>query len=369
MTIKTIAALGDSFMENGTDFGTNSHRDVSIPAWTVFASEGRYIAPPAQNFGVSSERIDQIVARVPNVIAATPTPAYCIINAGPNDLLQNTAQTGPQMAASIKTTLCDPLTAASITPIVLTVAPSPSYTSAQEIRRVALNAALRSAGCNVADFAAAVEAFGAAAYYDALHPDPLGASIAGQTANAAIRSRETGDHIMPTLTVSIPVTGTGGGNSGAPAAGAPPTGWTLYANGASEIYANGGAIRGIVTAGQSPSLGSGLNSTAALSLVAGSQVFVNVACEWKHRDLARIRFKLDFYSAAVGLLGTTYSMMTSSATRGFPQVGSGVVPIGPFVAPTGTATCAVTVEFVAQAAVEGILHGFRLKQCDLYKYV
>ena len=129
----TLVVLGDSQTAQGsTNAGTN---DVDTGTYGYVFNNTGYLGwlqtllgnrrfNLLRNAGVSGERTDQILARVPSVVADNPN--WCIVLAGANDILQSVSE------ATIKTNLAaiyDGLLAAGIRVVAVTILPNDSATT------------------------------------------------------------------------------------------------------------------------------------------------------------------------------------------------------------------------------------------------
>ncbi|KAA2237654.1 SGNH/GDSL hydrolase family protein [Salinarimonas soli] len=152
-----LAVLGDSISARASTLsGTRkSYNSIGIPTWLNILSGQRFNFPLANNFGVSGDRIDQIAARVPNVIAARPD--ICLVLAGTNDITQNTPLATMQ---SGMTAILRDLLDAGILPIVIPILPrvtsgGASTTGAQKRRLASFNTWLAELCYGRADLVAA----------------------------------------------------------------------------------------------------------------------------------------------------------------------------------------------------------------------
>lgn len=125
------AILGDSITANNS--ANTAHlltlQNHGYFTWANTLSGKRLNFPLANNFGVSGDRLDQILARVPNVMASGAE--ICFVLGGTNDLVQGTAFA--TMQANMLSILSQ-LLAAGVQPIVIPILPrdvgSGGFTSA-----------------------------------------------------------------------------------------------------------------------------------------------------------------------------------------------------------------------------------------------
>jgi hypothetical protein len=113
----SLPTLGDSLSALNADNATNTFGN-SFPTMACFLTGGRFIF--AGNFGVPSETVQQIAARVGDVIAVKPS--RCLVLAGANSTTKGVAHFNAARAA-YETGIIQPLIAAGIEPTLATIPP------------------------------------------------------------------------------------------------------------------------------------------------------------------------------------------------------------------------------------------------------
>lgn len=218
----TVAILGDSLLSRNTDdTGTQrSFKDFGVLTWANAKAGGR--CSMVLNAGVSGERTDEILARVGDVIAASPDA--CIVLAGKNDISQNIA---PATAVANITSICQSLLSAGVRVILCTVPPyqtgNASISAARSEAENVINNGIKSIahntpGVTLADIAADVidptssPSVTKSGYMDTdnLHFSQKGARAAGEGAlyDALVRVFQPIDRLPISATDSYYVTAT-----------------------------------------------------------------------------------------------------------------------------------------------------------------
>lgn len=113
----SVAYLGDSLTAINSNIPADSYSE-SYPSLAAFLTGGRFVF--AGNYGVASDTVQMIAARVSTVIAANP--AYCMILAGSNSTTKGIAHFNDARAV-YETGIIQPLLAASIQPVLCTIPP------------------------------------------------------------------------------------------------------------------------------------------------------------------------------------------------------------------------------------------------------
>jgi hypothetical protein len=335
--------------------------DLSYLAWMTVASMGAAVAPYEWNFGVSSETIAQIAARIGSVTGLSPKPDYCVVLAGMNDLLASTPATPEAMATAVDTTILQPLIAAGITPIVMGVPPALSLSTAMNSKRLEYNRFLSALPTIYCPSAERVQAqFGETATYDGIHPNAAAHHVMGKALAATILTFATPATALSSLG-EIATTGTGGGTASG-GIGAPPTGWTIEN---APLAADGRSISGRIQPNGTGSLRSGLNPLTGV--VGGEKAFIDFDCGWAGVDLQRVLFKVGFYTSGGGFLGETYALGSLYASP-FSQSAAGVVRVGPVTVPATATQIAASIDFQAPASKQAVLRRFVLNSVKHYKY-
>lgn len=238
-----VLEIGDSYVENGRN-GSNRSALGSGPSVENYTN-GDVITPVSLNKGVSSERIDEISARLPSAIALAPDAIT--ISAGVNDLLQNTSDTGEQLADAL-IAMGRTVANSGIPHILRTVVAMDDFTDAQEARRMALNATLRLRCPYVfSDPAAIADGLSKGTpklmglSYDGKHPNANMAKIFGIADAIAFRDLGIGNAQRGLNYIDAPLTGSSGTLSSG-ATGTLVDGWSLSAN--SGVMVSGNRISG-----------------------------------------------------------------------------------------------------------------------------
>lgn len=89
-----LAFLGDSItadMNYAISANAFAYTVSGFGAWVRILTRQRFYCPPANNFGVSGNTTSQMVARLPDVLAAAPN--FCVVHAGTNDIPSGSADT------------------------------------------------------------------------------------------------------------------------------------------------------------------------------------------------------------------------------------------------------------------------------------
>ncbi|MGQ4272491.1 SGNH/GDSL hydrolase family protein [Terrihabitans sp. B22-R8] len=118
--VPTIAALGDSITAMGGSFVANRVKNArGFTTWMTMLGGQRFWMPDEFNFGISGQRTDQMLERLPAVLAARPS--VCVVLAGTNDILPISGRPGltPQNSLSNLQQIFDGLQAVGIVVIAL----------------------------------------------------------------------------------------------------------------------------------------------------------------------------------------------------------------------------------------------------------
>jgi lysophospholipase L1-like esterase len=162
----TIAFFGDS--RTALD-GTKGRID-----WGMFYSRGALRTTDAYNFGVIADTTSDLLARIDNVIAASPDLVHLAV--GINDLVSSSDSVATIYARYEQ--IVNELNAAGIAVSGESIATTSTITAAREVDRVSLNA-LIAANENLVGYCGSDNIVPATDFYDGVHYNAIGASKRG----------------------------------------------------------------------------------------------------------------------------------------------------------------------------------------------
>lgn len=377
------AALGDSLaaMLHLDVTGTFRNMNARHPLhWANGLSGGRgqFVSTNRGNFGVSGERTDQIMARVPAVIASGAGLVWLM--AGTNDLAQNypTAGTCAATAFANIATMVRRITAAGITVILELVVGATNLTAAQigymnelnqrlvEFATTMPNVYLHDASRMILDptNSTSAIAFKTSYAYDATHPSALGGYYWGKSLATLIQQivppwprlghlNLTDAQRAPYIANGLFTVQTGGTNNigAALTSGAVPTNWVLSRSGSPTVAISYDTDDGTAL---DPSMGS--KCIMAVTFTAAGER-ISLACSdistslWNVGDIVDTGCRSRLVSGAAyaasvrhrvslsvdGVAADYYSLIEASSTDPAPDEGYTVdQTLGPITAPTGT---------------------------------
>lgn len=355
MALKTMATLGDSITEMGTDASDLYKTRQSYATYAEALTNGAFLFRPTNNKGVSSETIAQIAARCSQVTSLSPKPDYCFVLAGMNDLLGGTASTAQALADAIETSICDVLSAASVIPIVLTIPPASDLNATQAAKRIDLNEILRTSypyavadGASIMEAATYPDDVTGGATYDGTHPEPDMHYFAYGRACAATFLAIDSTSVNPvrgTNVATIDVSGTGGALVGA--TGAPPDDWTFTS---ASLNMQGQHMSGWMAPASVHRLDSSKMTIAGMGLSVGDRVYSDLIFDYAASANAQVLLTMSFYTSGDVLVSSTYCLASYLGSV-LPKTMHGRFRIGDAAIPPTTAKIALQIQLTADASL------------------
>lgn len=194
-----VAALGDSITANNSSNSATLKifSNIGYLTWFRILSKQAFNFDITNNYGNSGDTIQQVSARTSSVIASGCK--VCFVLAGTNNLI--TSDTFTTMKNAMLTGILRPLLAAGIQPIVITITPRGSITTAQNQKRSQFNQWLRELAFGRPD---ALTAAGFPAGKNILLSDPSaamsnysdGTPIASMFSDAVLHPNCSGAYVM-----------------------------------------------------------------------------------------------------------------------------------------------------------------------------
>jgi lysophospholipase L1-like esterase len=387
---RTVALLGDSITRNNHWDGAafQSKQFSQLGYWT-FASQilgKRFYYDYTYNFGVFGERTDQVLARVPQVIAKGPSLA--VVLCGINDVVAGVSASVIQAnLVSIWAQLNNagiPVVAGCIFPtstggFTATQAKTLLQVNNWMRRTVATlpNVHLWDSFFTLADLTSTVAGCDTNSFADNLHPNRRGAQLAGADLAAVINAiypevvndrqgalygsyglsdvYDATNNPRGSLVTNATLAGTGGTNAGAYATGSVATGWTVYRPvGATIVCAstkntvtmpNGQTYSEQQLVVSSPGSGAAneeISFQQALTTVVGDNI---VAGAWV--DISAISGRLNYVEKRIQAQYGSYTVLASDGVYSGGGVGSMLAaqtghlqtpPVGAIACPAGGTT-------------------------------